>query len=97
MLHTGRYLYVAFMCHQTIEKILKAYWTNTLEVPALKIHSLLRLAEKNGLNKYLSETQLDFIDILEPLNIETRYPTYKDRLMRSLTNDNCVELIQKTK
>lgn len=25
MLATGRYLYVAFMCHQTIEKILKAY------------------------------------------------------------------------
>ena len=26
MLQTGRYLYVAFMCHQAIEKILKAYW-----------------------------------------------------------------------
>ena len=24
MLATGRYLYVGFMCHQTIEKILKA-------------------------------------------------------------------------
>lgn len=28
MLLTGRYLYVGFMCHQTIEKILKAYWAN---------------------------------------------------------------------
>ena len=25
MLATDRYLYVGFMCHQTIEKILKAY------------------------------------------------------------------------
>ena len=28
MLATSRYLYVGFMCHQTIEKILKAYWSN---------------------------------------------------------------------
>ena len=31
MLETKRYLYVAFMCHQTIEKMLKAYWSNVLE------------------------------------------------------------------
>lgn len=40
MLETKRYLYVAFMCHQTIEKILKAYWSSVLEEPPLKIHSL---------------------------------------------------------
>ncbi len=51
MLETKRYLYVAFMCHQTIEKILKAYWSNVLEEPPLKIHSLSRLAEKSGLDK----------------------------------------------
>ncbi len=26
MLDTKRYLYVAFMCHQVVEKLLKAYW-----------------------------------------------------------------------
>ena len=25
----GRWLYVAFMCHQVIEKTLKAYWCGT--------------------------------------------------------------------
>ena len=97
MLQTGRYLYVAFMCHQVIEKILKAYWSKNLDEPALKIHSLSRLAEKSGLSPELSEEQLDFIDILEPLNIEARYPTYKERLMRSLTEEYCSELIRKTK
>ncbi|MGC9352319.1 MAG: HEPN domain-containing protein [Mariniphaga sp.] len=29
MLETGRYLYVGFMCHQTLEKLLKAYYTKT--------------------------------------------------------------------
>ena len=96
MLETKRYLYVAFMCHQTIEKILKAYWSNVLEEPPLKIHSLSRLAEKSGLDKDMSEEQTDFIDELEPLNIEARYPSYKERLMKSLTPDRCKELIEQT-
>ncbi|HDP80310.1 MAG TPA: HEPN domain-containing protein [Spirochaetes bacterium] len=28
MLSTGRYLYVGFMCHQTVEKSLKAYYND---------------------------------------------------------------------
>ena len=96
MLETKRYLYVAFMCHQTIEKILKAYWSKVLEEPPLKIHSLSRLAEKSGLDKDMSEEQMDFIDELEPLNIEARYPSYKERLMKSLTPDRCKELIEQT-
>ncbi len=96
MLETKRYLYVAFMCHQTIEKILKAYWSNVLEEPPLKIHSLSRLAEKSGLDKDMSEEQTDFIDELEPLNIEARYPSYKERLMKSLTADRCKDLIEQT-
>ena len=96
MLETKRYLYVAFMCHQTIEKILKAYWSKVLEEPPLKIHSLSRLAEKSGLDKDMSEEQTDFIDELEPLNIEARYPSYKERLMRSLSHNRCKELIEQT-
>ena len=97
MLLTGRYLYVGFMCHQVIEKILKAYWTAHLLEPPLKIHSLSRLAEKTELDKIMSEEQLDFIDCLEPLNIEVRYPSYKERLFRSLTKEYCMGLLKQTK
>ena len=55
-----------------------------MEVP-LKIHSLSRLAERTGLDK------------LEPLNIEARYPSYKERLMKSLTKEYCAELLSQTK
>ena len=96
MFETKRFLYVGFMCHQVIEKILKAYWSSVLEEPALKIHSLSRLAEKSGLDKDMSEEQTDFIDSLEPLNIEARYPSYKDRLMNTLTEERCKELIKQT-
>ena len=96
MLATKRYLYVAFMCHQTIEKMLKAYWSRVLDEPPLKIHSLSRLAERSGLDKEMTEQQADFIDKLEPLNIEARYPSYKERLLRSLTAEFCEELIKQT-
>lgn len=96
MLDTRRYLYVGFMCHQTIEKILKAYWSHVMEEPPLKIHSLSRLAERCGLIEELSDEQADFIDQLEPLNIEARYPSYKERLMRSLTYERCTLLITQT-
>ena len=45
----------------------------------------------------MSEEQLDFIDCLEPLNIEARYPSYKERLFRSLTKEYCVDLLKQTK
>ena len=97
MLATGRYLYVGFMCHQTIEKILKARWSNRLEEPPLKIHSLSRLAERTGVDNELPEELMGFIDRLEPLNIEARYPSYKERLMKSLTKEYCKWLLAQTK
>ena len=97
MLETGRYLYVGFMCHQTIEKALKAYWSANLDEIPLKIHTLSRLAERTGLDKDFSEEDLDLIDILEPLNIEARYPSYKERLMKSLTHEYCINLLESTK
>ena len=96
MLETKRYLYVGFMCHQVIEKMLKAYWSNVTTDPPLKIHALSRLAEKTGIDKDMSEEQLDLIDALEPLNIEARYPSYKERLMKSLNADRCKKLIEQT-
>lgn len=96
MLETRRYLYVGFMCHQVIEKSLKAYWSSVLDEPPLKIHHLSRLAARSGLIDLLTEEQLDLIDRLEPLNIEARYPTYKENLLKMLTPDYCSELLIET-
>ena len=97
MLQTRRFLYVGFMCHQAIEKMLKGYWTARLEEIPLKIHTLSRLAEKTGLDKDFSEEQWRIIDTLEPLSIEARYPSYKERLLKSLTEERCIDLLNKTK
>jgi len=46
MLNSSRFLYVGFMCHQTIEKILKAYFNSKYDEPAPYTHSLSLLAKK---------------------------------------------------
>ena len=96
MQKTGRYLYVGFMCHQSVEKILKAYHCASTKDDPPYIHSLSRLAEKSGLLKELSSEQLDIIDELEPLNIESRYPSYKEKLMQSLNESRCEKLLNDT-
>ena len=97
MLNSKRYLYVGFMCHLTIEKAFKAYYTKFKYETAPYSHSLSYLAKKGEFYGFFSEEQKQFIDILEPLNIEARYPSHKDRLLKSLTESRCVEILNKTK
>ena len=97
MLETQRLLYVGFMCHQAIEKILKAYCSEKTNEQPPYTHNLTRLAEISGISQLLSPGQFELIDTLEPLNIEASYPSYKERLLKSLTKSRCDELITQTK
>lgn len=96
MLKSKRYLYVGFMCHQAIEKIFKAYYTYKKKETAPFSHSLSYLAKKGDFYDLFTESQKDFIDQIEPLNIEARYPSHKERLMQSLTEQKCKEIIKNT-
>jgi HEPN domain-containing protein len=96
MLKSRRYLYVGFMCHQAVEKILKAYFVSTSDSQPEYTHRLTYLTESTGIEDLLSDEQKDFLDELEPLNIEARYPTYKEKLLRKLTDKKCKEIIMKT-
>lgn len=97
MLRSKRYLYVGFMCHQTIEKVFKAYFTRVKSETAPFSHSLSYLAKKGDLYESFTDEQKDFIDQIEPLNIEARYPSHKERLLKSLTEEKCTEILKKTK
>jgi hypothetical protein len=51
------------------------------------------LAKRSDIYKSFSEEQKDFIDLLEAMNIEARYPTNKKQLMESLTEIRCTEIL----
>ncbi|MDQ3021154.1 MAG: HEPN domain-containing protein [Bacteroidota bacterium] len=97
MLESKRYLYVGFMCHQSIEKILKACYELIKNDSPPYSHNLNRLIELTNLNSMLSENQNELIFELQPLNIRARYPAYRDALFKYLKSDKCIEIINNTK
>lgn len=97
MYSAGRWLYVGFMCHQALEKIIKAYWSGRKTEPAPMSHNLFNIAQSCGLNALFSENQLDFISEMIPLNIEARYPSYKKNISDSLSEARCRDILEKTK
>ena len=96
MLETGRYLYVGFMCHQVIEKILKAHYQLMKGKMPPKTHNVLFLLKETALFDSLSDQQKAFMEMLLPMNIETRYPEVKDRLFKSLDREKCIIILHET-
>ncbi|MBR2772845.1 MAG: HEPN domain-containing protein [Bacteroidales bacterium] len=94
---TKRWLYVAFMCHQAIEKTLKAYWSGTREDDPPYTHNHKRLASGCGLYEQMSDEQRKFIETVTNYNIEARYPEDKDALYRQLSKQACRQMIDETK
>lgn len=79
MLKTGRYLYVVFLCHLSLEKMLKAHVTEvTHELPS-RTHDLIYLVKKSAIQ--LPQAFIDFIGKINTASIPTRYP---DDLQRSI-------------
>lgn len=79
MLATERYLYVIFLCHLAIEKLLKAHVAEVTKTVPIKTHDLIYLVKKCELE--LPENHLDFIGKINSASIPTRYP---DDLQRAL-------------
>lgn len=96
MLDGRRYLYVGFMCQQTIEKALKAAICSKSDEFPPHTHNLLNLAEKAGLTEKLSSVQLELLSTLNPLNIEARYPSVKETLAKTLDLKTCKTMIEET-
>lgn len=97
MYQTRRWLYVAFMCHQSIEKTLKAYWCGTQDDDPPYTHNHKRLAEGSGIYPRMSAEQRRFIEKITNYNIESRYPEDRAELAKTLTPEACRYFIDETK
>ena len=96
MLNNSRYLYVAYMCQQSIEKLLKAYIAKAGN-ENLPIHNLNRLAESSEAITNLNDEQKDFLAELTPFCIEARYGYYKDSLSDIVNKTKAIDILHKSK
>jgi HEPN domain-containing protein len=96
LLDKGHYLYVGFMCHQAVEKMFKALHVKQTSTMPPYIHKLDRLVDLVGLKMAMSAKHNDFIDELTPLNIQARYPSYKDAIYSLIDKEKATQIIEKT-
>ncbi len=96
MLKNKRLLYVGFMCHQTIEKITKGYFEKYKNTSAPYTHNISRISKETDLYDSFNDEQLDLIDLLDPMNVGTRYPQDKAKLEKSLTEEKCKKILKET-
>ncbi len=97
MLQTGRYLYVGFMCHQAVEKLFKGFYRQETDKIPPKTHNLRLLARESEIVGKLSLAQRELLALLDPLNMEARYPEHKERISSLMTADRCTELLGDTR
>ena len=97
LLKGKKLLYAGFICHLVIEKGFKAAIANNeLNDSVPKTHDLVKLAKQSGFYTKMADEQKDFLEILLPLNIEARYPSYKNNIAKSLDEQYCSEILEET-
>lgn len=94
MLSTGRFLYVVFLCHLTLEKLLKAAVAEATGRPAPRSHDLIALAKRSGLD--LERGHLRFVGKLNDAGILARYPEDMHKAMMDYTEDVARDYLRQT-
>ena len=93
----GKWLYVAFECHQALEKMIKAYWIAVRDDDPPMLHNHERLLTGCGLYTKLSEEQLHFLEQMHPMYIAGRYPQYKQQIAATLNEKASQHFLDQTK
>jgi HEPN domain-containing protein len=96
VLEKRRLLYVGFLCHQTVEKCLKAYFWHTQKQEPPHTHNLILLSKQSGFDICSDEKYMELFKELMPLNIQARYPEDKELLLKSLNAAKCRQLFKET-
>ena len=85
MFNTGRYIYVVFMCHLSLEKLLKAVVAEIKQAVPPRSHNLIHLIKISNLQ--LPTEHFEFIAKINNASIITRYPEDFTKVMNSYPED----------
>lgn len=96
MYRAGRYIYVVFMCHLAMEKMLKALVAKKQpeDMPP-KTHNLIHLAQR--VNVSPPEELRDFFQRIDNVSIVTRYPEDLQKLKKEFDKNTTRRILTDTK
>ncbi len=95
----GRYAYVAFMCEQAIEKLIKGLICFYCEDEIPRVHNLVYLLAKLP-KEVVGNVESDTIDLLNRLSsyyLQGRYPSYKEKISEMVDAKEAEHLLNKSK
>ncbi len=95
MLKSGRYIYVIFMCHLSLEKMLKAITTEITQKISPKSHNLIYLLKLGNIQ--LPSELFNFIAKINNASIVTRYPEDFSKILEAYPKIVAEEYLSKTK
>jgi HEPN domain-containing protein len=98
MLVSGRWLYVAFMCQQAVEKLVKGLYILYLDDNVPRIHSILTVIERFE-EKLPVEIPLETRMLFDDLSIcylNDRYPEYREKLSAQINEPKAKALYSQT-
>ncbi|MCL2722612.1 MAG: HEPN domain-containing protein [Treponema sp.] len=98
MYKTGRWLYVVFMCQQSIEKLCKGLYLIFIDDNIPRIHDINSLVTKfeNKLLEPIDNEKRLFFAKLSAFYLNNRYPEYKKRIGASLSRKEAKDILRKT-
>jgi HEPN domain-containing protein len=98
MLTTGRWLYVAFMCQQSVEKLVKGLYILYLDDNVPRTHSIETIAERfrDKLPSEIPQNYLDLFVTLSSCYFNNRYPEYKDKWSSQIKEPEAKALFSQT-
>ncbi len=103
MLLSGRYLYVVFMCQQSIEKLIKGLFILHTGKEPPRIHNIWVIFDRifdiskfKESERIKTEKYFIFFDELLAYYISERYPSYKTKLSQSITEERAEKVLNKT-
>ncbi len=95
LLKSKRYMYVVFMCHLSLEKILKAILSEKFKELPPYTHNLNRLIELGDIE--LPEKYRTFIDKINLQSVPTRYPEDFKRLSKEFNRKIAEDYLKQTR
>jgi HEPN domain-containing protein len=99
MLNDSLWLYVAFMCQQAIEKLVKGLYLLYLDDNIPRTHNIGKIVIpfKNKLPVEMPPETLDFFATLSVCYLNNRYPDYKNKMAVQIKETEAKAILSQTK
>jgi HEPN domain-containing protein len=99
MYESGRWTYVAFMCQQAVEKLVKGLYTLYISDNVPRTHNITNLVREfeDKLPEPVTDTRYDLFDDLRSLYINGRYTDFKKKISARMNEQIAKNFLEQTR